>query len=191
MNIEREVAYFGGTIETLAGDKWKSLKVMRVPSKGIDGYTYAHEEHSHGVGVAILPYSEGPAGMRVLLRIELVPPWGLVPSLCAITGSWDHEGESFEQVAVRELMEEAGYQVTEEMLDSLGACRLSKGSDTKMMMFGVDVTGLPQGKATGDGSKLEDSGSTKWVQELEAFNCADPTVSVMVGRLHLLQRQGL
>lgn len=70
MNIEREVAYFGGTIETLAREKWKSMKVMRVPAKGINGYTYTHEEHSHGVGVAILPYSEGPAGMRAGLASD-------------------------------------------------------------------------------------------------------------------------
>lgn len=60
-----------------------------------------------------------------------------------------------------------------------------------MMLFCVDVTGLHQGRATGDGSKLEEEGSTQWVQELEAFNCSDPTVSTMVGRLHLLQRRGL
>ena len=190
MKLEDEVRYYGGTIETMAGDKWKSLKVMRVPSRGVSGYTYSHEEHSHGVGVAILPYrfkggygADEPPELEALLRVETVPPWGLNPTVCAITGSWDHEGESFEQIAVRELLEEAGYTVTEKDMRGHGTCRVSKGSDTMMMLFSVDVTEMPQGKATGDGSRLEKEGATRWVALVGAFLCEDPVVSVMAGRL--------
>jgi len=192
MDLKDQVEFQGGKIEVLSENEWVDLREMRVPKMGINGYVYAHEAHGHGHGVAILPFRRNPttAEISCLLRVEVVPCWGLDPTNCAITGSWDHEGEDFAQTAVRELKEEAGYEVTVDKLIPLGTCRGTKALDTLYYLYGVDVTDMEQGIATGDGSELEDKATTDWRLHSLLGLCDDPLVSTMAMRLSLKLLEG-
>jgi len=182
--LNLEVEYYGGQINNLTpNSKWVSLHRIQVPQKGIQGYDYSHDVHGHGHGVAVLPYRQNK---ELLLRKEIVPPWGLSPSLCSITGSWDHPEEDFLQTAVRELHEEAGYLLTpsevEDRFLSLGTCRVSKATDSVYHLYAVDVTGLIQEEPPGDGSELERQATTEWVTDIPD-DLQDPLVAVILLRL--------
>ena len=178
--LEVEVEHWGGTIKSLTDGKWLTLCELQVPKLGINGYTFSHEVRCHGEIVAVLPFRrEGVLRREYLLRTEIVPPWSLKSQQCAITGGCDHEGEDPEQVALRELEEEAGYKA--DHLISLGTCNGTKSCDTTYHLYAVDVTDLVQGKAEGDGSVLEAHGGTVWTPCPET--CNDPLVSVMFARL--------
>lgn len=177
-----ELDFHDAEVETLADNEWLALLLLKAPHLGIDGYVFSHEARCNGNIVAILPYRRvGKDAWEALLRDEVVPPWGLSSSLCAITGGCDHEGEEPVEVAIRELKEEAGYDVS--ALDVLGTCRGTKSTDTVFHLFAVDVTSMEPGEATGDGSRLEDEASTSWSADPET--CDDPLVSVMWARLKL------
>lgn len=182
MDLHDQVAYHKGTIEDIGGDRWLTLRSMKVPILGIDGYTYAHSSHMQGHAVAVLPYVDGEEA-TFLLRNEVVPPWGLEPIFCAITGAWDHEGEDFVQTAARELFEEAGFRVYPEALVPLGTCRGIKSSDDTFHLFAIGVAGLPRQTPPGDGSLLEQRATTVWCSLDDVARCKDPLVSVMVMRL--------
>lgn len=179
-----ELDFHDAEVETLADNEWLALLNLKAPHLGIDGYVFSHEGRCNGNIVAILPYRRvGKDAWEALLRDEVVPPWGLSSSLCAITGGCDHDDEEPVEVARRELKEEAGYDVPVEELRSLGTCRGTKSTDTVFHLFTLDVTSMEQGEATGDGSRLEDEASTAWSSEPE--KCDDPLVSVMWARLKL------
>ena len=103
-----ELDFHDASVETLAENDWLNLQLLKAPAMGIDGYVFSHEERCNGQIVAILPFRRvGKDAWEALLRDEIVPPWGLSSSLCAITGGCDHEGEEPFNVALRELEEEA------------------------------------------------------------------------------------
>ncbi len=175
-----QVIQRGGTIKVIAEDEWLSMRSMKVPEIGISGYTYIHNVHSNGKAVAILPYK----GNLILLRREIVPPWGIdAPIACSITGACDVPSESPRQTAARELLEEAGYRATPAELLYLGECYGTKATDTIFDLYAIDVTGMKQGEALGDGSLLEQEASTCWVKRQAAARCQDPLVSIMLMRL--------
>lgn len=182
MDIETQVKNKGGSVQYIAGNKWLCLKEMKVPKIGISGYTFIHNVHSAGHCVAILPFVED-AGGRFLLREEIVPPWGLTPSRCSITGAWDDQTESFSETASRELYEESGYKANPGGLISLGTCRGTKATDTIFHLYAINVAGLDLSDAPGDGSPLETKASTVWCKPEEAVQCADPLVALMIMRL--------
>ena len=183
MDLATEVALQGGVVEILCPNDWVDLRVMRLHSMGISGYVFAHEAHGRGHGVAILPFRERPFREReILLRVEVVPPWGLDPVPCAITGSWDHVGEDFASTASRELHEEGGYRVPSDQLISLGTCRGTKGLDTQYYLYGADVTGRERGLTSGDGSQIEAEATAEWFSGTPV-GCPDPLVSAMYLRL--------
>jgi len=184
-----EARYWGAVVEEVGGDEWLALRRLKVPSLQINGYTYSHEGRCNGKIVAVLPYRITAKGHEVLLRTEIVPPWGLTAVPCAITGGCDHEGEEPAQVALRELEEEAGYAVPPEYLISLGDCRGTKSTDTTFYLFTCDVSQMIAGEAKGDGSHLEEIGGTLWTQSPE--KCKDPLVGTMALRLikYLLRKR--
>ncbi|MEU8334832.1 NUDIX domain-containing protein [Micromonospora tulbaghiae] len=168
-------------IETLHDNEWLSLRTVRLPERGINGYVYSHETRCRGRIVAVLPYAQTPAGRRYLVRREVTPCWSLDPQLSAITGGY--EGGDIEDDAVREVAEEAGYTITRADLLPLGESYASKSADTVYSLFAVDVTGRVQGEAAGDGSRLEAEGSTVWLNAGEVCRVRDPQVGTMVLRL--------
>ncbi|WP_435233342.1 hypothetical protein [Micromonospora aurantiaca (nom. illeg.)] len=168
-------------IETLHENPWLSLQTVRAPERGINGYVFSHEARCQGRIVAVLPYADTPTGRRYLVRCEVTPCWSLDPQLSAITGGY--EGGDIEDDAVREVLEEAGYDIARDDLISLGQSYASKSADTVYSLFAVNVTGKEQGEASGDGSRLEAEGSTTWLHFAEVCRVRDPQVSVMVMRL--------
>lgn len=171
--------------KTLYKTKWLSLKSMTVDAAGGAEYIYVHSEASGGLAVAVLPFRNLPEGsLEFLLRREVVPPWGLYPTPCSLTGM--HEGDcSFAETAQRELKEEAGYTADLDRIISLGKCHPSKASDTVVHMFLADLSGLEQGKAEGDGSAFEELGSCYWTQD--PFESEDALMLAMVARLLKLE----
>lgn len=177
------------TIETLHDNPWLSLKVIREPLHGVSGYVFSHESSCGGRKVALLPFRNIGTSREYLVRREITPCWSRDPQLSAITGGW--EGGGINDDAVRELAEEAGYEVTHADLILLGVSRASKSADTIYHLFAVDVTGLSQGAAAGDGSALETSASVEWLYGDQLADVGDPQVALMYLRLlmHLRLRQ--
>lgn len=189
-------AAFGGppatAIETLHENEWLSLRIVRQPDAGINGYVYSHESRCRGRIVAVLPYRlakppDGPTNSSVrveyLLKSEVTPCWGFDQHLSAITGGY--EGGDIEDDAVRELLEETGYAVTRADLIDLGECYASKSADTVYSLFSLDLTDRMPGVATGDGSRLEAESSTVWLSAGRLAEVWDPHVSTMYVRLNL------
>lgn len=168
-------------IETLHENLWLSLRVVRDPERGINGYVFSHEARCQGRVVAVLPYADTSAGRGYLVRREVTPCWSLEPQMSAITGGY--EGGDIEDDAVREVEEEAGFSISRDDLIPLGVSYASKSADTVYSLFAVDVTGKEQGPASGDGSRLEAEGSTVWISGPDACQVRDPQVSVMIMRL--------
>ena len=166
--------------ETICGDEWLSLKRIKWPEKGINGYTYAREEKSNGLKVAILPYRRVERTYEFLLRKELTPCWDLEKQFVAsITGSV--ETGNIKKHAVQEIEEEGGYTVKEEDLIELGVVFGSKAMDTVYHIFSVDLTDLEQKESKGDGSRLEKEATMFWDQSIS--KASDPMVYVAHHRL--------
>lgn len=85
---------------------------------------------------------------------------------------------------IREVQEEAGFTVTEESVIPLGTCRGPKCADTVYVLYAVDVTGLEEEEAEGDGSELEAKATNMWTEVIEA---QDPLVYVLAMRLTQFQ----
>ena len=167
--------------ETLHDNPWLSLRVVRAPERGINGYAYSHETRCQGRIVAVLPHRIHNGRRQYLVRVEVTPCWGLNPQQSAITGAY--EGGDITDDAVRELAEEAGYDITRDDLVRLGESWASKSADTVYSLFSVDLTGMTPGEAAGDGSRFEAEGTTVWLDEDAISGVRDPQVGLMWARL--------
>jgi len=154
---------------------------MKVFSR--DGwYTYAH--HGNGKGVAVLGYSVEP--FMILGRYENTPPHDDGISLCSLTGMLDKENEEPTEAAIRELNEESGYVKEVNDLLSLGTIRQSKGTDTLMYLFAVELMFDKENHfGEGDGTKGEEGSYAKFITAKEAIECKDPLLGLMISRLLL------
>ena len=114
-----------------------------------EGYIYSHESRCNGSIVVVLPYRRvGKDAWEFLVRDEVTRCWSEQPTRSAITGGVD-TSEPLED-AVRELQEEAGYDIAPDKFEFLGKCRGSKSSDTYYYLYAVDVAGVEPGVATGE-----------------------------------------
>lgn len=180
------------TVETLHENEWLSLRIVRKPEAGVNGYVYSHESRCQGRVVAVLPYRvlrspTGPfdssARTEYLLKSEMTPCWGFEQVLSAITGGY--EGGDVEDDAVREMLEETGYAVARDELIPLGECYASKSADTVYSLFSVDLTDRVPGEAVGDGTRVEAESAAVWRTADQLVTVRDPHVSVMFTRLLL------
>jgi 8-oxo-dGTP pyrophosphatase MutT (NUDIX family) len=169
------------SVETLHDNEWLSLRVVRKPDAGINGYVYSHETRCNGRIVALLPYRDTDDGREYLLKAEVTPCWGFEHFYSAITGGY--EGEGIEDDAIRELEEETGYEAKRDELIPLGLSFASKSSDTVYSLFSVDLTGREAGEAVGDGSRLEAESTAVWLPASALVDVWDPQVSAMYVRL--------
>lgn len=167
-------------IETLHENEWLSLRVVREPERGVNGYVYSHESRCAGRIVAALPFRDTKNGREWLLKCEVTPCWSMNPVASAITGGY--EGGDIEDDAVREMLEETGYSITRDELIDLGESYASKSADTVYSLFTVDLTGREQGEALGDGTRLESEAVTIWVPADRLRTVRDPQVSAMFVR---------
>jgi ADP-ribose pyrophosphatase YjhB (NUDIX family) len=167
-------------VETLCENEWVSLKKMVYTDVGINGYTYSHETACKGKKVAIMPFRMVPESLNpveILLREEVTPCWHPTKQmLSSITGGCE-DNSTPEQDAVRELSEEAGYDISVEELISLGTMFSIKSADTVYHLYTVDLTGKDMGEASGDGSELESRACCVWKKS--PMGAQDPFVYSM------------
>lgn len=176
--------------EKIFHNKWVSL--MESLDENGCRYIYTTEPWSGSKGVAVLVHrwqkknGWGYAEREFLGRYEICPAHSDEAELCSITGGLDKPDEDAFQIAIREVKEEAGYDIYEHELLYLGSVRPSKASDKEVFLFAVDVTGKEQGEAIGDGTLGEVGAYTKWVARNRVVFCKDPLMGTMVTRLDLL-----
>jgi 8-oxo-dGTP pyrophosphatase MutT (NUDIX family) len=183
--------------ETIFDNKWVSL--MKSTEDNGCQYIYSSEPWCDSQGVAVLVYRYEPKGKDLgsmfglphaqreyLGRFEVCPAHSDVPELCAITGGMDKPDEDAFATAIREVKEEAGFDVTEQKMLYLGSVRPSKASDKTVHLMAFDVTGLEQGEAVGDGTLGEVGAFTEWVTRREAAFSKDPVLTTMITRLDML-----
>ncbi len=173
--------------EVMCGDEW--LQLRKTP----DGYTYAHEIRCHGQIVGVLVFRTDDEHKPILGRYERNPAlrdmsvpmdyYNIPVDLASITGGVE-EGQCPCETAIMEIGEEAGYFVKEEQLIDLGTVRPSKGMDTTVHLFAVDVTGMEQGEAKGDSSQGEEDAHTGWISIDDAVACRDPLMATMIARYY-------
>jgi 8-oxo-dGTP pyrophosphatase MutT (NUDIX family) len=113
------------------------------------------------MSVGVLPYNVDEHGM--------VSEIGLLKELnhfregdycdTIITGTIEYEDDSLLLTAIRELKEEGGFELPADSNDRwlfLGPIYLYKNSDQIVPVFAVDVTGIEQKEAVGDGTDKEE-----------------------------------
>lgn len=165
--------------EVLKHNKWISLKRLNSDDPAVDGSVYSHETRCDGQVISVLPYRKTDTGHEFLLRREVTGPWGSAPQLSTITGGY--EGRDPRDTAVKEVLEEAGYQVQVDDLIELGTCFAAKSSDTINHLYAVDLTGKSRGEADGDGSAAEEEATTVWSSHVHETK--DPLAYVAMFRL--------
>lgn len=176
--------------KTLYEGKWLALRVKNEPDHGIKGYEYVHNVPGNGRGVAVIPYRLTPRRMsgimghaiEFLVVHEIIPPWKLSHSMCALTGLVDKPTEPLAFAAARELFEESGYKVEPDSLISLGSSHVSKSSDTTLFLYAVDLTDTdPPVEPPKDGTGLESQLTSSWV--IDPYTSLDPVLGLMHSRL--------
>lgn len=80
---------------------------------------------------------------------------------CPITGTIE-EGDDDYKTAVKEVLEESGYKITEEDLFYLTEYIVGTQTNERVYMFGVDVNNFTPDKATQDGSIFEEQSKNCW-----------------------------
>ena len=163
--------------KTLFKNEWISM--MSVPANDGSPYIYSHETRCNGNIVAILLYERvGKDGWNYGLRSERTPCWSGEFELSSVTGGVE-DGMTPEQAAIVELKEEAGLDVPQGSLKSLGTCRGTKSCDTIYHLYALDVAGMTKGTPTG-----EDVGEIVWLHGGDAMKkVVDPIWYVMFSRL--------
>lgn len=172
-------------LTTLFENKW-----LNVQEKELDNgakYVYSSAPWCGSEGVAILPFrsitSDGFSDIEFLGRYEINPAHSEQVELCAITGGMDKEGESPVFTAVRELIEEGGYEVPVENMIYLGTVRPSKSTDSTQHLFAVDIDkGAKEVKATGDGTLGEVGAYCAWINTDQLVAQKDPLLHTILIR---------
>jgi hypothetical protein len=168
-------------VKTLCDNEWLSLKEMKDPDNGVNGYVYSHETRCKGHIISILPYRQAVGGVEFLLRSEVTPCWGMEECVSSITGGLE---ENVEDTVLMELKEEGGYSVSKKDLINLGTCFGTKSSDTVYHLFSVDLTDREMGDASGDGSELEAKAHCFWANRDELVTRGvDPILYISLARL--------
>jgi 8-oxo-dGTP pyrophosphatase MutT (NUDIX family) len=176
-NANRTVEAEESTIDKVVyQDEWISI-IDR------NGYKFLHEQRCNGQIVAILPVRDSDNGIEFLLRKEICPPHGDESQLCCLTGGYDDDSISVDDTMVKELKEEAGYEVSTSKLVSLDWVYNSKAADTKVHLYTIDLTGVEQGIATTDGTELEKLASAEWCDLDDVMNCNDSYVLSILARI--------
>jgi 8-oxo-dGTP pyrophosphatase MutT (NUDIX family) len=152
-----------------------------------DGYEYAHEHKCNSKVVAVLVYRNDKE-TPILGSFEKVPCHFDDIQLTALTGMVD-DNEDEIQTAIKEVREEAGYEISKDELVKLGEINPVKFSDMTMFLFAVDVTNKERFQRTGDGLNSdkdygEHTNYCDWVSMGDAIFSKDPTFATMIARLN-------
>jgi len=167
-----------GKVTTIFRNKWLSVRSVQV---GEDTFVYGWKDRSNGHDVAVLPFRKVRHGIyEFLLRNELTPSWPPLgqTKISSVTGAIEKDKQPHE-MAVIELKEETGYEVSENELIPVGTIFESKAMGTTYHCFLVDLTDKEQGEKEPDGG-LEKQESCFWTQDVSG--AADPLVYVLYYR---------
>jgi hypothetical protein len=144
--------------KTLFSDRWFDV----VDVEGQIGLKNKH------MSVGVLPYRVDEHGLiseiGLLHELNYFREGNYSDTL--ITGTIEYEDDSLILTAVRELKEEGGFELPEDNTERwifLGPIYLYKNSDQMVPVFAVDVTGIEQKDASGDGSDKENQSYLKMV----------------------------
>lgn len=165
-------------IETVYSNKFLEIQKISDPKNGVNEYFYLHEMLGKGV-ISILPFKKKDNKVLFLLRKEITPCWSMDYNISSVTGKHDQRTPTL--TAVKELKEEAGYEVSSKDMINLGTCKGTKSCDTTFYLFSVDLTDKKEGKATTDGSELEKNASCIWDEDVS--KSVDPLSYVSYYRL--------
>ena len=150
--------------------KWLDIHVD--PNTKYESVTF--KKNSGAGSIAILPIRtttahNGVVVPEVLVRKEITPAWQLTEEdnyggdhYVAITGLIE-PGESPENAARRELLEETGLDVGLEKIPMIWSGFQSKKDKDRHYIFVKRVNGLTPGNITGDGTQLESLGTNHWI----------------------------
>ena len=124
------------------------------------GVEYLAENHD---GITCLCYdpSRKDGRMFLLLHEQMSATLSTSPNLCSLTGSMD-PGEHPMQTCLRELREEAGAVVLEEMVTYHGPVYTYKGCTKVTHSFSANLEGCGFTTAVGDGSEVEENAYVRW-----------------------------
>jgi 8-oxo-dGTP diphosphatase len=136
-----------------------------------------------GVGVAVLPYRGlQRQNLHYLAILEACPSHGSEVHGSCLSGGIE-PGETPAEAAVRELEEEAGYQVQTSDLLPLGLVYPSKLLELQVHLFAVDVTSLKALPPKGDGSVYEATARPVWYNHAQAYRVPDAVWGAAMFRL--------
>ena len=141
-----------------------------------DGYIYSHESRCYkNATVALLPYRMHNNKLEFLIRYEYCPAHYINKKMEAtcITGGYDDNSISISQTALKELLEEGGYDCELNELIALDWCWEGKASDTKVYLYSIDLTDKDRQQASGDGSDGEKGTYCKWesYDKIKKYRC--------------------
>lgn len=182
--------------QVLYDNKWCSV-VERELDNGIK-WVFGHHGWCNGEGVAIIPYRReltnpgwNYSEFRFLAHMEICAAHSGEHGMYAVAGGRDKAGEPVITTAVRELKEETGYIASEQDMEFLGTCYPSKGTDTLMYLYAVDVTDLELTKPEGDGTLTEELAYCEWVKASELASKGEPILVTLMTRLVAKRSNGL
>ena len=144
-------------IKTLFENPWVSVR-----QKG--RWIYSHFTKSNSETIGILPYRVTDTGLEVGVIQEDIPCHNTT-SVYLITGAIE-EGNTSEETAVIELLEEAGIVADKEdpMFMEMGEFYPLKHSDCRVATYIVDVTGKKCSVPKGDGSEHEKESTFSFIK---------------------------
>jgi 8-oxo-dGTP diphosphatase len=136
------------------------VRVIETPRK----FYYLRRKHKDSVGVFLV--RSAAQGWEVLVRMQPLPvhnadlddEFRLYP--CPITGGLDSSDELPYDCAIREVLEEAGYELPD--LQDLGHYIVGTQTDETVYLFWQDVTGIEPQAAMQDGSYFESISKNEW-----------------------------
>lgn len=141
-----------------------------------DGYIYSHESRCYkNATVALLPYRIHNNKLEFLIRYEYCPAHYInekIEATC-ITGGYDDDHISISQTALKELLEEGGYDCELDELIALDWCWEGKASDTKVYLYSINLTDKSRQTPVGDGSDGEKNSYCKWesFDKIKNYRC--------------------
>lgn len=159
-----------------------------------DWYEFCHSKQSNGLGVMILPYDLTDVNNpKILARFEYTPCHekgfsveisGKRLFMTSITGQADKLGKSLEEIAIEELLEEAGIVADRNKLENLGYVYPSKMSDIEISIYAYDASDSFLNKPEGDGTTGEKDSFVRWESaNFVIENCNCPIVGMAYLRL--------
>ena len=153
-----------------------------------EGYEYLKGKSPKGVAVLVYRTGDWATEKPYLAVFEPVPAHGdKTNRMHALTGTIEDDGTA-KNTAVREVMEEAGYEITADELIPLGnSIKPAKNTDWELTPFAVHIT--PEHKKTtaeGDGSAEEEKAYTRWVSKEKALGSQDAVLHTLIARFEEL-----